>query len=330
MLYKLKIINRTNSKYREFDSFEPDIIVYEAKSIHVEQKLPSEPPLGITYNFCPSGYITKDRDLNYCVMYTLWKHVNNYCHWTLSELPLIYLALDSNSENVVIPDVLLNGKYPFHIRWWEFLNKKFAHKNIIPLSEITNNINGILPVNHDMSSSKKMIGKCLYKHYHNRRATPFCIDLYSKLRNEFPVHENLNTPNFYINRKNRRLENEIEVQNYLIDNGFRIVSLEDFTLDQQVELFSNAKFVIGFHGAGLANLVFSNEKISVIEIVDIDCVHPSYKDGVLIPGKKSPRTYFHVLCHMKNLNYSCLESEYYFLNIDKLRDLIIEMKTNIK
>ena len=145
------------SKYREFDSYEPDIIKHEAESIYIKQKLPSEPPQGITYHFCATGYFTKNRNSNYCIIFTEWKNINNYCHWTFVELPLIYLA-------------------------------------------------------------------------------------------------------------------------------------------------------------------------SVLEIVDKDCVYPSHKDGLIIPGKKATRTYFHMVSHMKNLNYACIESDNYYLSIDKLKNKIIDMR----
>ena len=116
-------------------------------------------------------------------------------------------------------------------------------------------------------------------------------------------------------------------KNYLIANGFQIINLEGYSLDEQVMLFSNAEFVIGFHGAGLANLVYSTARTSVLEIVDKDCIHPCYIDGLVIPGKKATRTYYHMLSHMKNMKYSCIESEKYVLRIDKLSDKIVEMKT---
>ena len=314
------------SKYREFDSYEPDIIKHKAESIYIKQKLPSEPPQGITYHFCATGYFTKNRNSDYCIIFTEWKNINNYCHWTFVELPLIYLALDSNSQYVVIPDVLLNINRPFQIRWWEILNRKFADKDIIALSRFDKKVNGIIPVNHDTSTSQKKIGKCDYKHYHHARATPYCIDLYSRLRNEFLVVNTSRIPNFYINRKTRRLKNEMQVQEFLINSGFQILNLEDYNLDEQVMLFSSAKFIIGFHGAGLSNLVFSTENTSVIEIVDKDCVYPSYKDGLVKPGRKATRTYFHMVSHMKSLNYACLESDNYYLSIDKLKDKIVEMR----
>ena len=316
------------AKYREFDIYEPDVVVHAAKSIHIEKKLPSEPPEGITYHFCATGYMTENRDPDYCVIYREWRDVhyghNSYCHWTLTEVPLICLALESNAKIVVIPDILLEGKTPFQKRWWQILRKKFPHKNIIPLSELPRGVKGILPLNHDTSSSKRLIGKCAYKYYHQGRATPYCIEISSELRDEFSLDKNLDIPRFYIERKTRRLKNEKEVQDYLAGIGFQILDLENYSLDQQATLFLKAKHIIGFHGAGLANLFFSTSETCVLEIVDSDCVYPSYKDGVVVSGYKATRTYYHMLSHMKRMDYSCVESVDYILDINKLENAINE------
>ena len=44
------------------------------------------------------------------------------------------------------------------------------------------------------------------------------------------------------------------------EKNFDIVKLENLSFDEQIYIFSNAKIVIGAHGAGLTNLCFSKEK----------------------------------------------------------------------
>ena len=124
---------------------------------------------------------------------------------------------------------------------------------------------------------------------------------------------------FYINRKKRRLKNEPEIQSYLTSIGYSVLNLEDLTLDDQVHLFSHATEIMGFHGAGLTNILFCNKDVKVFEIVDKDCVYPCHKDGVVIPGRKATRTYYHMLAHMKNISYQVLETDNYYLNIETLK-----------
>ena len=76
----------------------------------------------------------------------------------------------------------------------------------------------------------------------------------------------------YINREddsileNRRIINNNEVKNLLIKNGFKIVSLSNHSFKDQVKIFNNAKLIVGLHGAGFANLVFSKPNTKVVEL----------------------------------------------------------------
>ncbi|HEX8463311.1 MAG TPA: glycosyltransferase family 61 protein, partial [Abditibacterium sp.] len=72
----------------------------------------------------------------------------------------------------------------------------------------------------------------------------------------------------YISRRNakeRRVLNESEVEKCLGNWGFESVRLEEMTFQQQVELFYEAEIVVGAHGAGLANVLFS-PRVKVIEL----------------------------------------------------------------
>lgn len=73
----------------------------------------------------------------------------------------------------------------------------------------------------------------------------------------------------YISRRQakvRKLANELELVPLLEDLGFAIVLLEELGFAEQVRLFSEAKVIIGPHGAGLANMVFANPGATVIEL----------------------------------------------------------------
>ncbi|AGB30913.1 hypothetical protein Natpe_1001 [Natrinema pellirubrum DSM 15624] len=57
----------------------------------------------------------------------------------------------------------------------------------------------------------------------------------------------------------RELENRDEILNHLRDRGFVSYELTDLTFQEQVSLFSQADQVVGVHGAGLINLIFSSQ-----------------------------------------------------------------------
>ena len=44
------------------------------------------------------------------------------------------------------------------------------------------------------------------------------------------------------------------------------MSLSNYSFKDQVKMFNNAKLVVGLHGSGFANLVFSKPRTKVIEL----------------------------------------------------------------
>jgi hypothetical protein len=75
----------------------------------------------------------------------------------------------------------------------------------------------------------------------------------------------------YIKRTtSRRVANAPELEELLGKSGFEVHVMEDLTVAEQIELFRHAAFVIGVHGAALANLVFCPPGTKVIELAP-DC-----------------------------------------------------------
>lgn len=64
----------------------------------------------------------------------------------------------------------------------------------------------------------------------------------------------------------RHVVNEAELFAALQPLGFRKVFLEDLPLKKQIQLFQQAEAVVGPHGAGLSNLVYSRPGTAVFEI----------------------------------------------------------------
>jgi hypothetical protein len=73
----------------------------------------------------------------------------------------------------------------------------------------------------------------------------------------------------YISRSDarwRRVVNEDEVVECLRGEGFRPVRLENLSFREQVDLFSRAEYIVGPHGAGMANLLFAPVGARVVEL----------------------------------------------------------------
>lgn len=72
--------------------------------------------------------------------------------------------------------------------------------------------------------------------------------------------------------------------------GFEIIQTGDRSIEEQQEMFSASRYVIGIHGAGLANLVFrKNAACSVLEI------YP--------PSAKRPRFHFYYMAKVLGFQY---------------------------
>jgi capsular polysaccharide biosynthesis protein len=96
----------------------------------------------------------------------------------------------------------------------------------------------------------------------------------------------------YISRQRARkrkftIQTELAVRSVLETEGFQSVCLEDFPWAEQVLLMANAKFIVGLHGAGLANILFSNAK-SLIEV----------------QNPYEARAYFALMARELNINYA--------------------------
>lgn len=68
------------------------------------------------------------------------------------------------------------------------------------------------------------------------------------------------------NRAKRNLKQEPQLINLLESNGFETVYLENKTVDEQIQIFQNARAIVGLHGAGLTNMVWSGQGASVLEL----------------------------------------------------------------
>jgi capsular polysaccharide biosynthesis protein len=97
--------------------------------------------------------------------------------------------------------------------------------------------------------------------------------------NEAEELESTKSKYLYISRSRsaRSLFNEAELEGYLEKRGFRIVHLEDLPFEQQVDLMSHARVVVGPHGAGLANIAFMKPGGKVFEITSGEWLSPAFR-----------------------------------------------------
>lgn len=93
-----------------------------------------------------------------------------------------------------------------------------------------------------------------------RSLLPKILDRSISVHKKIFVSRNIETSS------NRLLIDSKSVEDALKNNGFECISPEKLTFIEQVNLFRNAKIVVGVHGSGLFNCVFMDSDTSVIEI----------------------------------------------------------------
>jgi hypothetical protein len=67
-----------------------------------------------------------------------------------------------------------------------------------------------------------------------------------------------------------------EIERFLALQGFEHIQLEYLAHEAQLRLFQEAAFVVGAHGGGLANLVFSYPGVKVLELMPDDAFRPDF------------------------------------------------------
>lgn len=186
------------------------------------------------------------------------------------------VVVGSNAWCNVYTHFLIETLYVLIIANREKPNIKIAIANkLLPkFKEIIKNLglgDMVIYVNEsDIVSAKKMyVSPSLYAGTWYNHNVPCIIKDYVLPR--IPDSNNQNFPDkLYISRKNsmvRSCENEADFESSLIEKGFKIVLLEELNFFEQVQLFMNAEYIIGAHGSGLANIIFSNNATKVIEII---------------------------------------------------------------
>ncbi len=95
-------------------------------------------------------------------------------------------------------------------------------------------------------------------------------------------------------RKSRRaLPNENLIEEYLMSKNFQIIYAEDFSMIEQIHIFQNAKLIVGVHGAGLTNAIWSLDS-KLIEIMPKERINRCFEWQSRICAQKYEVVYYSV------------------------------------
>jgi capsular polysaccharide biosynthesis protein len=137
----------------------------------------------------------------------------------------------------------------------------------------------ILQVGNTWLEFESVIISSFHSFGHLHTPSHYYTKLCSNLSNRVSRSLSLSPEKIFVSRRNaslRRLENESMLYEYLKINNYFICDPGDYTLEEQIEIFSKAKIIVGSHGMGIANSAFSNNLQHLIEIMPVTWNRVSY------------------------------------------------------
>lgn len=192
----------------------------------------------------------------------------NYAHWITEILPRIAVYVHKLGDKNT-PIVIDNQLHPniieslYHIVGSEIPVIPLKHGNTIKIQHLIH-ISTVGYVPFQPRRSKRI----------SINQGSFSSDAISLTKDQIKAKtsrtKNENWPTkIYIRRNSgiRNIINASEVETYLYSKGFAIVEPEQFSFIQQVNLFNNAKVIVGSSGAALANMIFTKKNANIIILI---------------------------------------------------------------
>jgi capsular polysaccharide biosynthesis protein len=241
---------------------------------------------------------------------------SNYWHWLFDVLPRIFIFSNHSDLNKIDYFLFPDLKENFQIESLKILNmpmekclssryyRHFIADELVATEHPYNFLNDPLK---DSLSIPHWISSHLKKKFNLIK---------NETNKSFPEK-------FYIDRsdsksmhaKMRIISNENEVIEVLKKYNFSALRLSDYHFNDQIQLFNQAKCVVGLHGAGFANIIFSKPNTKIVEL-------RSSTAGEIIEN----------LAKNHNLNYHCISVDPKIsfnnqlgeikINIDALKSII--------
>ncbi len=124
----------------------------------------------------------------------------------------------------------------------------------------------------------------------------------------------------------RILDNEIDLLRSLDKLGFEFVYPEDFSFEEQIAIFSNARIVIGVSGSALLTSIYSQQPSDVIEL----CPELDFRPGVWLSSLISGSNYHYFLGKSRSDKMVELKPETFTIDVDPVLEKISNIMDNDK
>lgn len=190
-------------------------------------------------------------DNSYLIASNNWS--SGYFHWLLDTLPRIYLYQSHVSADFVLILPSSYSKFTYITSTLSLLDVKTLY--VTPFQPLRlRRLHTISPIANSGVFRPLLLKKL--------RDTLLSTISYSD--------PTIATDILFISRKKasrRHLLNEKECIDYLSkEYSVRTISLEDYSLIEQIHIVRSSKVLVGLHGSGLANCLFLNQEQSLLEI----------------------------------------------------------------
>jgi capsular polysaccharide biosynthesis protein len=201
----------------------------------------------------PQNLLTFDDDDTYLLIHHPW--YKNYYHWLSEALCRAWMVKDTCDQMILLlpPEDTLPKYVLGSLQLFNF--KKIIH---IPAGK------SVLVRTLCMPAQRPILD-C-----YNPKILLEVSKLYvNYVKSQAGVRTSV-SERIYVSRKNatrRKIINEDDVIAVMTKYNFIVFHAEDYTFLEQVSFFSNAKYVVGTHGAGLANMLFMPPGSTVFELI---------------------------------------------------------------
>ncbi len=198
------------------------------------------------------------------ILHLPWARNNNY-HWFFDCLPRLYFVLQAVQEPIRI--IMRRDLPAYQLQTLQFILADYPQAQVVFIGK------------HEKWEVEEFI---LPSFLSNAQSgfLPQSVNqwLRHKIWSGYGVQPSGNKRRIYISRANaqtRRVLNESELLPVLAKYGFEVVRAEELSYQQQVQLFFEAEAIVAPHGAGLTNLLFS-EQCKVLEFHPANLIKTHY------------------------------------------------------
>jgi len=201
--------------------------------------------------------------------------------WNYSDLvnwepnPIFYKKVSGNYS--FLPD---NGYYHFLIEDLpRFIEVNKIVKNCQTIagsnaSYLTESLDILNPNNYSIQLSPVKVQTLFLSEKNPKRV--FLFNDLKLIKEVFLPHTKVGNRSIFISRKDssgrkfdsRGINSKEIIENIFRDNGYDVIYFEDLSLIEQIATSSSAKNIAGFHGAGLANIIWADPNSNIIEVTN--------------------------------------------------------------